>query len=78
MRSLKRQRRIQVIAIAAIALIGATGLIVWASQDAFNFLVEDWMMEARFDSFQDLVHFLSLPLTLIKRPTSIRRGCRRT
>ncbi len=44
-------------------------------QDAFNFLVEDWMMEARFDSFQDLVHFLSLPLTLIKRPTSIRRGC---
>ncbi len=44
-------------------------------QDAFNFLAEEWMMEARFDSFQDLVHFLSMPLTLIKRPTSIRRGC---
>lgn len=37
MRSLKRQRRIQVILLAAVALIGSTGLIIWASQDAFNF-----------------------------------------
>lgn len=37
MRSLKRQRRIQVIVLAAVALIGSTGLIIWASQDAFNF-----------------------------------------
>ncbi len=37
MRSLKRQRRIQVILLAAVALVGSTGLIIWASQDAFNF-----------------------------------------
>lgn len=37
MRSLKRQRRLQVILLAAVALIGSTGLIIWASQDAFNF-----------------------------------------
>jgi cytochrome c-type biogenesis protein CcmE len=37
MRTLKKQRRIQVIALAAVALIGSTGLIIWASQDAFNF-----------------------------------------
>ncbi|MEX3015271.1 cytochrome c maturation protein CcmE [Gymnodinialimonas hymeniacidonis] len=37
MRSLKRQRRIQVIVLAAVALLGSTGLIIWASQDAFNF-----------------------------------------
>ena len=37
MRSLKKQRRIQVIALAAVALIGSTALIIWASQDAFNF-----------------------------------------
>ncbi|MBF9042059.1 cytochrome c maturation protein CcmE [Rhodobacterales bacterium HKCCE4037] len=37
MRGLKKQRRIQIIALASVALIGAVGLIVYASQDAFNF-----------------------------------------
>lgn len=37
MRSLKKTRRIQVIALAAVALAGSTGLMIYASQDSFNF-----------------------------------------
>ncbi|WP_224814926.1 cytochrome c maturation protein CcmE [Hasllibacter sp. MH4015] len=37
MRSLKKQRRIQIMAIAAVALVAGTGLIIYASQDTFNF-----------------------------------------
>ena len=37
MRGLKKQRRIQVIILAFVALIGATGMMWYASQDAFQF-----------------------------------------
>ncbi|QGX98087.1 cytochrome c maturation protein CcmE [Roseovarius faecimaris] len=37
MKSLKKQRRIQVIAICAVALIGATALIGYAMRDGINF-----------------------------------------
>lgn len=37
MKSLKKQRRIQVIAISAVALIGATGLIGYAMRDGINY-----------------------------------------
>ena len=37
MRGLKKQRRIQVVMLATFALILSTGLIIYASQDAFNF-----------------------------------------
>ena len=37
MRSLKKRRRIQVIALAAVLLTGATGLIGYAMQDGINF-----------------------------------------
>ncbi len=37
MKSLKKQRRIQVIALAAIALVVATGLIGYAMRDGINF-----------------------------------------
>lgn len=37
MRSLKKQRRIQIMAVAAFALAGSTALIIYASQDTFNF-----------------------------------------
>ena len=37
MKSLKKQRRIQVIAVAVVALITATGLIGYALQDGINF-----------------------------------------
>ena len=37
MRSLKKQRRIQIIALASVALAASTALIIYASQDSFNF-----------------------------------------
>ncbi|OWU73181.1 cytochrome c maturation protein CcmE [Phaeobacter sp. 22II1-1F12B] len=37
MRSLKKQRRIQVIAVAAVALVLSTGLIGYAMRDGINF-----------------------------------------
>ncbi|SDZ30291.1 cytochrome c-type biogenesis protein CcmE [Jannaschia faecimaris] len=37
MRSLKKTRRIQVLALAAVALAGSTALMIYASQDSFNF-----------------------------------------
>ena len=37
LKGLKKQRRIQVIALAAVALLGATGLIGYAMQDGINF-----------------------------------------
>jgi len=37
MKSLKKQRRIQVIAVAIVALIGATGLIGYGLRDGINF-----------------------------------------
>ncbi len=37
MRGLKKQRRVQVMALAALALAGSVALIVYASQDSFNF-----------------------------------------
>ncbi|AKO97100.1 MAG: cytochrome c maturation protein CcmE [Marinovum algicola] len=37
MRNLKKQRRIQVIAVAAVALVLATGLIGYAMRDGINF-----------------------------------------
>ncbi len=37
MKSLKKQRRIQIIAVAAVALIGATALIGYAMRDGINF-----------------------------------------
>ncbi|WP_420863236.1 cytochrome c maturation protein CcmE [Algirhabdus cladophorae] len=37
MKSLKKQRRIQIVALAVVALIGSFGLIWYASQDAFQF-----------------------------------------
>lgn len=37
MKSLKKQRRIQIIAICAVALIGATGLIGYAMRDGINY-----------------------------------------
>ncbi len=37
MKGLKKQRRIQIIALAAVALIGATGLIGYAMRDGINF-----------------------------------------
>ena len=37
MKSLKKQRRIQVIAISAVALIGATALIGYAMRDGINY-----------------------------------------
>ncbi|WP_374644093.1 cytochrome c maturation protein CcmE [Tabrizicola sp.] len=37
MKGLKKQRRIQIIALAAVALIGATGLVGYAMQDGINF-----------------------------------------
>jgi cytochrome c-type biogenesis protein CcmE len=37
LKGLKKQRRIQIIALAAVALIGATGLIGYAMQDGINF-----------------------------------------
>ena len=37
MRNLRKQRRIQVISIAALALAGSVALIIYASQDSFNF-----------------------------------------
>lgn len=37
MRGLKKQRRIQVIVIAMIALVGATGLVGYAMRDGINF-----------------------------------------
>jgi cytochrome c-type biogenesis protein CcmE len=37
LKGLKKQRRIQVIALAAVALIGATGLIGYAMQDGINY-----------------------------------------
>ena len=37
MKGLKKQRRIQIIAVAAVALIGATALIGYAMRDGINF-----------------------------------------
>jgi cytochrome c-type biogenesis protein CcmE len=37
LKGLKKQRRIQVIALAAVALLGATGLIGYAMRDGINF-----------------------------------------
>ncbi|WP_128516945.1 cytochrome c maturation protein CcmE [Tabrizicola thermarum] len=37
MKGLKKQRRIQIIALAAVALIGATGLVGYAMRDGINF-----------------------------------------
>ena len=37
MRGLKKQRRIQIVALAAVALIGATALIGYAMRDGINF-----------------------------------------
>ncbi|WP_179379452.1 cytochrome c maturation protein CcmE [Jannaschia marina] len=37
MRSLKKTRRIQIIALAALALAGSSALMIYASQDSFNF-----------------------------------------
>ena len=37
MRGLKKQRRIQDVVLAMVAMGLSTGLIIWASQDAFNF-----------------------------------------
>ncbi|MFC3087511.1 cytochrome c maturation protein CcmE [Tabrizicola soli] len=37
MKGLKKQRRIQIVALAAVALIGATGLVGYAMQDGINF-----------------------------------------
>jgi len=37
MKGLKKQRRIQIIALATVALIGATGLIGYAMRDGINF-----------------------------------------
>ena len=37
LKGLKKQRRIQVIALAAVALIGATGLVGYAMRDGINF-----------------------------------------
>lgn len=37
MRGLKKQRRIQIFAMAAVALAASVALIVYASQDTFNF-----------------------------------------
>ena len=37
MRGLKKQRRIQVVAILTVALIGATALIGYAMRDGINF-----------------------------------------
>ncbi len=37
MRSLKKTRRIQIVAIAAVALALSTGLIAWAMRDGINF-----------------------------------------
>lgn len=37
LKGLKKQRRIQVVALAAVALIGATGLVGYAMRDGINF-----------------------------------------
>jgi cytochrome c-type biogenesis protein CcmE len=37
LKGLKKQRRVQVIALAAVALIGATGLVGYAMRDGINF-----------------------------------------
>ncbi len=37
MRTLKKTRRIQILALVAVALAGSTGLMIYASQDSFNF-----------------------------------------
>jgi len=37
LKGLKKQRRIQVIALAAVALLGATGLVGYAMQDGINY-----------------------------------------
>ncbi|WP_374427612.1 cytochrome c maturation protein CcmE [Tabrizicola sp.] len=37
MKGLKKQRRIQIIALAAVALVGATGLVGYAMRDGINF-----------------------------------------
>ncbi|MFN6952869.1 MAG: cytochrome c maturation protein CcmE [Albidovulum sp.] len=37
MKGLKKQRRIQIVALAAVALIGATGLVGYAMRDGINF-----------------------------------------
>ncbi|MFN4201603.1 MAG: cytochrome c maturation protein CcmE [Tabrizicola sp.] len=37
MKGLKKQRRVQVIALAAVALLGATGLVGYAMRDGINF-----------------------------------------
>ena len=37
LKGLKKQRRVQVLALAAVALIGATGLVGYAMQDGINF-----------------------------------------
>lgn len=37
LKGLKKQRRIQVVALAAVALLGATGLVGYAMQDGINF-----------------------------------------
>ena len=37
LKGLKKQRRIQIIALAAVALIGATGLVGYAMRDGINF-----------------------------------------
>ena len=37
MKSLKKQRRIQVIVVAFLALLSATGLIIWAMGDGINY-----------------------------------------
>ncbi|MDP3194482.1 cytochrome c maturation protein CcmE [Tabrizicola sp.] len=37
MKGLKKQRRIQIIALAAVALLGATGLVGYAMRDGINF-----------------------------------------
>lgn len=37
LKGLKKQRRIQIIALATVALIGATGLVGYAMQDGINF-----------------------------------------
>ncbi|MEM6729537.1 MAG: cytochrome c maturation protein CcmE, partial [Pseudomonadota bacterium] len=37
MRGLKKQRRMQIVALALVSLIGATALVIYAFQDGINF-----------------------------------------
>ena len=39
MKNLKKQRRIQIIAVAVVALIGSTALMIYATRDGINFFM---------------------------------------